>query len=238
MTAPRDDNDLVIQLAQQKLDAKRAANGIAPRTERAGDRILREVERDVERRAKSKAPGARLALPMAAATEPPPAELGEEIDLDDPYSPPVPEGEYLATYITTERGRVQGRGVLFVHFRVTDGIHAGRRFIRFYNEKRGTRLSRSSSLWRDFVRLTGRRPPSAGFKPVSLLSGCEVRARVVTVHERVENGKRVEMAECETYSKIDALLAITAGTPPALGGSNDGRASQKSRTSSSNRTAT
>ena len=229
------DGSGAMRRAQERLDAGRADLGIQPSgngtpKERPNDVILREVERDVARRAKSKAPNSR-AVPVSAS-QPVSQRTDAEIDLDDPYALPMPEGDYFATYITTERGRVQGRGVLFVHFRVTDGDHAGRRLIRFYNEKRGTRLARSSSLWRDYVSLTNRRPPSTGFKPSWMLSGCEVRARVVTVHERVENGRRVPMAECERYSKIDALLEITAGSPPALGGIKDVRASQKKRTPS------
>jgi hypothetical protein len=258
MTAPADDAE-VLDKAQERLVSKRAARGIATLTiarpgaeetperepeanptqkERPGDVILREIERDIERRASSRAPNAR-AIPatLKPAT---PSTPDDEIDLDDPYAPPIPEGDYLAIYITTERGRVQGRGVLFVHFRITAGDHAGRRLIRFYNEKRGSRLARTSSLWRDYVRLTHRRPPSAGFKPSWLVSGCEVLVRVVTVHEHVENGVRVPMEACERYSKIDLLLSITAGSPPALSGSRDGKVPQKKRTSSSspNGTAT
>ena len=86
--------------------------------------------------------------------------------------------------------------------------------LRFYNAPRGARLARSSSLWRDFVAVTGRRPPTKGFKASWAFSGCLLRARVVTVHQRVEGRERVSMADCERYSKIDALLGLLQGAPP------------------------
>jgi hypothetical protein len=90
--------------------------------------------------------------------------------------------------------------------------------LRYYNMPRGARLARSGSLWRDFLSVNGRRPPSKPFDLSWAFSECVVVARVVTVNSRVENGARVPMLEAEWYSKIDALVGLESGRPPALRG--------------------
>jgi hypothetical protein len=146
-----------------------------------------------------------------------------EENMTDAYAPPIAEGEYVVGFLREERGQAYGRGVLFVRFQVAEGQHAGRELLRFYNTPRGARLARSSSLWRDFVAVTGRRPPTKGFKPSWAFSNCLLRARVVTVHQRPEGRERISMADCERYSKIDALLGLLQGAPPALSGSGGAR---------------
>jgi hypothetical protein len=56
-----------------------------------------------------------------------------------------------------------------------------------------------------------------------MLKNTVVRAEVVTVRQRHERGKLIEFAACERYSRIDRMLRIETGKPPALTGSNEGR---------------
>lgn len=145
--------------------------------------------------------------------------------IEDPLRTLIPEGEYPVAALRVEVGRTHDREFWAVHFRITDGEFQGALLARFYNPPRaGRRLARRSNLWIDFVALIDRLPPTEGFAPMWMLHGCEVLARVRTVDKRSEEGRDVEFKPIERYSRIAALLRITAGTPPALSGSNIGRA--------------
>lgn len=256
------DSAEVERRAQERLDLRRAANGINSRPiarlrgeetpqreleanpaqkERPGDVLLREVERDVERRAASRAPGARAfvpPVPTQSVKHAPAADTStgiEEADSDDALGKPLPVGDFVLGYKRTDVGHAFGREFWIVHFVVAEGEHAGRIVPRFYNPPRG-RLARSSNLWRDFVALTGKRPPSNGFGPAWLLKDCRVVARVAMVKDRPgPKGKRVPMAECEWYSRVESFVRIESGQPPVLAGSCDTqipKAARKKKSSS------
>jgi len=180
--------------AQKRLDGRRASLGI----ERRAERRLARAE--------------ATRIPIEA-----PKQL-EDDDESDPFDAPIPDGLYVVRLVREERGHPYGRPVVFAHFVIAEGQFAGRALLRFYNESRGSRLARTSSLYRDFVAVTGRRPPAKAFRPSWAFSDCMLRARVVTVRERVDKGARIPMAEWETYSKIDTLVALVSGESPAMRG--------------------
>ena len=194
--------------AQRRLEERRMRLGIVPPPA-------------TDRQRESEGESTEDVAPIAAV------EIGE----DDPYGPPVPEGEYCVAYVERpreqERGRVYDGGRIFLLFRIVAGAHAGRVILRFYNEQRGPYLARSSALWRDFLTLTGRRPPSAGFRPSALFRDCQILARVATLSEQVIAGKREKLPEAAHYSKIEGFVRIEAGRPPALTGSMQGQRRKK-----------
>ena len=151
----------------------------------------------------------------------------------DPFSTLIPDGQYRVAFVSEESGQVFDRRVWFIRLAITEpGEHHGKPLLRFYNMPPGKRrLARSSNLWRDYLQLTCRRPPSRGCRPSELLAGCEVLAEVVTVTERAISKQereelkrqgakkippRVPIPPAARYSKVDRLLAITAGTPRCL----------------------
>jgi len=150
---------------------------------------------------------------MSDAHEPP-ADDGS-----GPFGEPLPEGQYDLSFQFAVRATAYRRRVLWGLFVVVDdGPHLGRELYRFWNAPTGAYLSRRSSLWLDFLAVTGRRPPSQPFDPSWAFSGCWVRAQVVTVTSRVENGQRVPMLEPERYSKVERLVSLVSGKSPALRG--------------------
>lgn len=152
----------------------------------------------------------------------------------DPMETLVPEGRYRMVYMEHEDGKAYGRKVWFVRFQITEpGKYQGLVILRFYNIPRGGRLARSSSLAIDFVNLTGLRP-TASLTPDRFLKGCEVLGRVVTVRDRVDGRRRIQLPEAVHYSKVAELLKITAGSPPCL----HGRAPEGRRSPSSPATRT
>lgn len=145
---------------------------------------------------------------------------GREPERPDAFAAPIPPGVYTVVFVSEERGSAYGRGVLFVRFRIIDGPHSGRELIRFYNVPRRRYLARSSGLYRDFLAVLGRRPPSGGFAPSWAFAECVLSAHVATVCDRPgPGGKRTPMAESEHYSKVDSLVSLVSGCSPALRGS-------------------
>ena len=132
----------------------------------------------------------------------------------DPYIR-VPDGQYRATLVRIETGIVYGQRRLFGYFQITEeGPHQGKTLVRFWNEPRGNFLPRSHNLYRDFVTLIGRRPPSSGLKPEDFLKGCEILVQVVTVKKGSDGRRmRIQPEDC-WYSKIERPIRITAGCPP------------------------
>jgi hypothetical protein len=161
-----------------------------------------------------------------------------ELEAENPYGPPLPEGEYPVAFLRAPRRVAYGRNVLFAYFKIVDGRFTGRVLIRFYNVPSGSRLPRSSSLWRDFLAVTGTRPPSRPFDLSWAFSECVLRAQVVTVDSRPANGARVPMLEAERYSKVDALLALESHSPPVLRGCAFRPLRRKSSTSTGTSTTT
>ena len=137
----------------------------------------------------------------------------------DAYATLVPEGQYRAAYRGCETGRPFGVSRYFVVFQITElGEHLGLPLLRFYNVPRGPFLPRSHNLWIDYVTLIGRPPPKGRLTPATFLKGCEVLAQVVTVKERIEGRRRIELPEDCWYSKIDRPIRVTAGHPPCWRG--------------------
>jgi len=192
MAATTSDLPPELQAAQERLERRKAAAGIKP------------------------APHRPLNIAPAQSS-------AQEDDDEDLYALLLPdEGEYRMVYHRCERGEVvygsEARVVLFATFKLTDAPHTGRSLIRYYNAPRGPRLPRSSSLYRDFLEVTGRRPPSRPFSLSWAFGDCEILARVKTVKDRPARGGRIPMKPVEFYSKVDALLRIVSGRPPVLRG--------------------
>lgn len=82
---------------------------------------------------------------------------GALVDLVEP-------GDYAMTFLKAETAFVFNRPVIFAHFQIVDGPALGKVLPRFYNKPASGRLARSSSLWGDFVAITGLRPPWKGFR--------------------------------------------------------------------------
>ncbi len=127
---------------QRKLEQKQRAQGIRPPS------VCRLT------------PAALLSQPqpkLAPVGEPEAAEVGlGERDPRDPLDTLVAPGNYTVAMVDWDEAFVFGRMVWFVEFSIVDqGPDFGRPLLRFYNRPRGPRLARSSSLWRDFLRLTG-----------------------------------------------------------------------------------
>ena len=96
----------------------------------------------------------------------------------DPYSTLVPDGRYSAAFVGLEKGVVYGQRRWFGYFQITDlGPYHGCTLVRFWNEPRGSFLPHTHNLYKDFVGLIVRRPPSSGLKPEDFLKGDLVRAR-------------------------------------------------------------
>jgi hypothetical protein len=127
----------------------------------------------------------------------------------------VPEGYYHVIFERCETGVVYGSKKYFAHFRITDGEHQGKPLVRFYNEPTRKKLARSHNMFSDYLQLIGRLPPS-NLKPADFLSGCEVKARVVTVERRQVDGRWTSVPDDVRYSKIDRLLSISSGWPPGV----------------------
>jgi len=132
----------------------------------------------------------------------------------DPYQTKVPDGHYRAGYLGFETGSPYGQKRNFAWFLITEeGPHHGKPIVRFYNEPARAWIPRSHNLFLDFSALTGLRPP-ARFTPDDFLKGTEVLAAVITVRERIQGKRRIELPGALHYSKIERLLKYTAGSPP------------------------
>ena len=132
----------------------------------------------------------------------------------DPYLTKVPERQYQVAYLGCERGSPHGKKRIFAWFQINEeGPHHGKPIVRFYNAPTREWIPRSHNLYLDFTVLTGLRPPTR-FTPDDYLKGTEVLAEVVTVHERIQGRRRIEIPEALHYSKIERLLKYTAGSPP------------------------
>jgi hypothetical protein len=128
----------------------------------------------------------------------------------------VEPGVYPVAFVDFDELFLFSRKIWVAEFTVADGRSAGLPLARFYNlPRRGGRPGRSSSLFLDFARIAGRRPPGL-LRPPQFLAGCVFSARVVTVEPREG------LPETLRYSRIDALLRVEAGAPPILRGSREG----------------
>lgn len=129
----------------------------------------------------------------------------------DDDSPLLPEGEYLVAYTGHTQRFMFNTGKLFVRFRIVDGERSGARLYRAYNVKptgRATfKTAHSSSLYREFCTLTGKRE-RADRLALSRLKGCVIRARVRTVSV---DSKHRPLPEYLRYSVIDELCSLEAG---------------------------
>jgi hypothetical protein len=150
------------------------------------------------------------------------AELQQAYEDDDklsPFAAPLPEKEYELALERVVRVTVWKRRVLFGHFKVLSADeHLGRVVLRFWNVPSSAYLPRTSSLFRDYLAVFGKRPPMRPFDPTWAFGGCRVLGVVRTVDMRVEKGERVPMADAEKYSKIERLVAFVSGRSPALAG--------------------
>ena len=134
----------------------------------------------------------------------------QELDAPQDLSTLVPDGEYYVIYKSFDTGVVGGSKKYFVHFVITDGEHQGKPLTRFYNVPKGPRLARSHSLYRDYARLYGKRPPKR-IRPDQFLAGRELKAHVVKVARIQSGGSWQETPADLQYSKIDELMEITMG---------------------------
>lgn len=136
-------------------------------------------------------------------------------------APLVPPGEYVLAYVGSQTGRLKWRDreVIFARFRVVEGPHEGVELVRHYNKPAG-RLARTHELCRDFVALTGRMPPTKGFRLGSLLMERLIIGDVTTVNSVIERGKREPTPAELHYSKIARLIGYVVGPLRPLEGRN------------------
>ena len=132
---------------------------------------------------------------------------------DWPTETLVPPGDYRVAWDTREREGLFRRKVDYCHLKITEpGEHFGKRLLRVYNVHSGPRpLPRTHNMRRDYVNLTGRRPPSRGLKPEDFLKGREMLARVRTV---VRDFRQRPIPLADQYSVIDEFIEYTAGQGP------------------------
>ena len=136
----------------------------------------------------------------------------------DPYGTLVDPGKYRCFYRGVERGFVYGVERQYCWFTLSpDEEGAEKPLIRFYNPICKPFVPRTHNIFKDYWALTGRLP-SHTVKPDDYLSGCELLVSVVTVHEKNAKGRKngARKNPGPPYSKIDALIKITLGTPPCL----------------------
>ena len=134
----------------------------------------------------------------------------------DPYGTLVEPGEYRVFYRGWETGYAYGALRTFCWFTIAEDQEGSEKpLIRVYNAITKPFVPRSHNIARDFYAVTGRRAPST-VKPDDFLLGCELLAQVETVHAKGSRGGRTasQRNQGPPYSKVDALLAVTAGFPP------------------------
>ena len=136
----------------------------------------------------------------------------------DPYSVRVPDGQYEAAYLRYEEGCPYGQPRWFARFKITEpGDRFEEEIMRFYNVPKGPFLPRSHNLYRDYVAVFRRRPPSSGVTPKAF-KGCVFLVETATVKHQIQGRRRIELPEDCWYSKIDRLIRLIAGSPPFLSG--------------------
>jgi hypothetical protein len=228
-----------LRRAQERLESRRAANGIGPRPiardsaeetpqrqpeakpaqrERPGDVLLREVERGVARRAASRARGIVRPVEIAAPTV--------EQDDSDAFDPRVPPGLYDAGFRDDKRVKLHGREVWVVRWRLTcefeshpseaaiatNGITL-RMFLTALGE--GVKPRSGHAITCAYCISTGLRPPSdlGRHRPSWFLKDCVFRVRVRDITKDQFGVTRPEGART---SRVQALMQRVAGCPPCL----------------------
>jgi len=145
----------------------------------------------------------------------------EPIDPTDLYAPPIEEGEYDAAYIDQQlvEGMFRNSAAKWiVTMKIEGGPHAGRHLLfalpclergrprpTFKYSRLYAAVSRGRRLPRDLWRRS----------PRNLLAETIVRVRVITVKRDAAGALK---AESLWYSKIDEVIGIVAGCPPAFRG--------------------
>jgi hypothetical protein len=136
----------------------------------------------------------------------------------DPFGTLVKSGEYRCFYRGCETGFAFGSQRIFCWFTISpDQGESEKPLIRVYNALRRSFVPRSHNIARDFYAITGLRAP-ADVKPDDYLLDCEVLAQVTTVNAKNSRaGRGAQQRDLgPPYSKIDAVLKVTAGTPPCM----------------------
>jgi hypothetical protein len=136
----------------------------------------------------------------------------------DPYGTLVEPGEYRCFYRGWERGYAFGTERTFCWFTIADDqMGAGKPVIRFYNPITKPFVPRSHNIARDFYAITGLRAPG-NVKPDDYLLDCEVLAQVTMVNAKNSRaGRGAQQRDLgPPYSRIDAVLKVTIGTPPCM----------------------
>jgi hypothetical protein len=229
----------VLQLAQERLNARRAANGINSRPiahlggeetpqreseakpgqkERPGDVLLREVERDVAQRAESKAPSIVRPVEIAAPTA--------EQDDNDSFDPRVPPGLYDARFRDDKRVQLFGRDVWVIRWRLTSELESAPSeaaiatngiTLRMFLTALGKNVKPRSghAITCAYCIATGLRPQSDLWRrrPSWFLKDCVFRVRVRDIQKDQFSVTRPEGAR---YSRVQALVQRVAGCPPCL----------------------
>lgn len=141
---------------------------------------------------------------------------------NDRYATRVPEGKYEAAFLRVEECAPHGSLRWVGIFEITDeGEHCGKELRRYWNPPKGPRLARNSSLFLDYVAVTGSRPPTKGIAPANFLRDCRVGVYVTTVDRRPgRKGEKkwVKNPEALWYSKIEYIDRLTLGAPPCMRG--------------------
>lgn len=214
MATPHDD---ALQLAQRRLEERRAQQGIAPRREGAADRIQRE-----ERSRPSNATAPRvIALPGAApSARSRPTVANEAEESADDWPELIPPGVYQVVLVTAEKKRnlwSRTRVKWLMRWRVIDqGDAFGVELPMFAN---GILKADRLHPARKFVELyaigTGLRPPRGLWRipPARFLGDCVFEARVATTST---NARQIERPAALHYSVVSDLIRRESGTPPVL----------------------
>ena len=134
----------------------------------------------------------------------------------DPFGTYVTPGEYRCHYRGSETGWAFGSQRTFCWFTIApDQEGAQKPLIRVYNAITKPFVPRSHNVARDYYAVTERRAP-VGVKPDDFLLDCEILAEVVTVNAKDTPSRHGSSSKDwgPPYSKISAVLKVTAGTPP------------------------
>jgi hypothetical protein len=135
---------------------------------------------------------------------------------EDAYSTLVHDGEYEVAFASADRFEMWRRPVWSLLFVMLNGDAVGRPILGFLNvppkDRRPTPGWAFSCM---YTVATGRRPPHglARWNPERFLAGCAFNARVRVVKRDSNGAPRPESA---SYSRVQALLKLTAGCPPCV----------------------
>ncbi len=183
-----------LRQAQERIDRKRVALGIAPR------------------------PIARPGVTQRAQPRPDPTE--EDATADDGWAALIEPGIYEVALESTERQRnlwSKSRGKWLIRWRVVEqGSAFGVSLPMFMNAViKSDRLHAARKMVELFAIATDRRPPRDLYRipPERFLADCTFAGRVVTV---AANARQIERPPVLHYSKVQDLIRRESGTPPIL----------------------